>query len=595
MNQAVSEVVAGSGTISLPYPGGRYYLTRFMEYATRHYTGGSGVDDPASYLEFLTWFALDCVPAWNLPRAFLPADLLCLLNSPIRKGLPLSVAMLVNAVTGTGHSLDDACSGSDGELVAIAFEQVPKLLRAGDPRLLPEYVSRFWNRNVLTDGDSLNAFEYVAAKALMYGAEPRDVPAVREWLAYDFLATEPEAAVFVRPAMWGAPQRSEGVVLEPPKRTVCVYRDHRTIAGLSKAGLEIREALAGAPVRLADFDFSFGRERIHEECTHNGSQYCDGKKVFHIVALNPEYVPECLISHLAHLREEDYVIGHFYWELSDTGVIHDCGLSLVDEIWVASSFLKSVYEKRVSVPVYVVGQAIVIEPVDPRFTKPFFGLPDDAYLFLCSFDAGSVIERKNPLAAVQAFRKAFPAAIKDVTLVLKTRNAGNLQTDSDRAHWRQVLEIANSDARIRIIDETYSREKLHGLHDICDCYISLHRSEGFGFGPAEAMSFAKPVITTGYSGVIDFCTQETALLVDYKLESVPRGAYPFMDDARQYHWASPDIDHAAQCLRLLYDAPERGRSLGRAGLELIRKAYSSDALRERCLSRLIELGGALEV
>src|SRR5437773_9141642 len=118
------------------------------------------------------------------------------------------------------------------------------------------------------------------------------------------------------------------------------------------------------------------------------------------------------------------------------------------------------------------------------------------------------------------------------------------------------------------MDHTMDPEELAGLHAACDCYVSLHRSEGFGYGPAEAMVLGKPVITTGYSGVTDFCTPETALLVDYTLERVPQNAYPYMDAARDYYWAAPDVEAAARQMRRLYEDREFGERLGQAGRAL---------------------------
>src|SRR6185369_15364231 len=118
---------------------------------------------------------------------------------------------------------------------------------------------------------------------------------------------------------------------------------------------------------------------------------------------------------------------------------------------------------------------------DGRFERSTFHLPKSAYTFLFSFDAGSVVERKNPLALVQAFRKAFPSATEDVSLVLKTRNSGSMQTDRDRDHWRRVIETSSGDRRIHILDRTFTEAELTGLTSVADCYVSLHRSEGFGY------------------------------------------------------------------------------------------------------------------
>jgi glycosyltransferase involved in cell wall biosynthesis len=223
-------------------------------------------------------------------------------------------------------------------------------------------------------------------------------------------------------------------------------------------------------------------------------------------------------------------------------------------------------------------------------SRAMFHLPEDAYAFLFTFDAGSGVERKNPLAAVKAFRRAFARGTEKAALVLKTRNAAALQADLERAHWRQVLDLAAGDARIHIMDHTMGAGELAGLQAACDCYVSLHRSEGFGYGPAEAMVVGKPVITTGYSGVTDFCTPETALLVDYTLERVPQDAYPYMDAARKYYWAAPDIEAAACQMRKLYEDRNLGESLGQAGRALMLDRYSVAALERRYVERLSALG-----
>src|SRR6185436_2439934 len=66
-----------------------------------------------------------------------------------------------------------------------------------------------------------------------------------------------------------------------------------------------------------------------------------------------------------------------------------------------------------------------------------------------------------------------------------------------------------------------SDNEIKNLVRVCDVFVSLHRSEGFGRGMAEAMAMGRPAIATGYSGNLDFMTWETGLLVDYQLAPVP--------------------------------------------------------------------------
>ena len=592
LNRPALEVRSGGGN-TIRLSGQKHWLTRFMLHLWKDFHPEMDVYKEDGYLQFVTWFALECIPAWNLPPSLLPHEFLRLLNQPVRQALPMTTALRtlgeLHSIAGI-HELQHA---PDELALAISFEMLPEVLQAGDPRLIPDLMSQFWASRFSDEPASITAYEYLAARAYLpelaeNGALNKQV--IQRWYLEHYLTVVPQADAFAT-APWG--NADDYLALEnlnPPDKVILVYRDHHTICGLSRAGLSAKEALSRSGVPVIDLDFSLKRDRMSQEYAQNGRMLRQGRSSLHIINLNPEYVPECLLCHLSSLDDNHYFIGQFYWELSDIGSLHECALSLMDEIWVASQYLKDVYEKHVSIPVCVMGQAVETNTQNSGFARASFGLPDDAYLFLSSFDAGSVVERKNPLGAVRAFRRAFAKGSEKVVLVLKTRNTGNLSSDLDRDHWGHVTEIAAQDDRIRILDQTMTTGELHALHLVCDSYVSLHRSEGFGYGPAEAMALGKPVIATGYSGVVDFCTFETALLVDYALDRAPHGVYPFMDKSRDYYWASPDIDCAARHMSRLYEDRNLGRQLGCAGRELIMEQYSMDALQRRYLKRLTELG-----
>jgi glycosyltransferase involved in cell wall biosynthesis len=590
LNLPALDASSGLDSHRAAWGGWNCYLTRYMLHVWKNYQRDMDVLQPAGYLRFLTWFALEYIPAWNLPPSLLPDDLLPVLNHPVRTPLPLTAAMRVIGELRGLAGMSDLDTAPDEAVVATSFELLSYLLEVGDPRLIPDLVSKFWSKPLSPDPESLNAFEYFAVRACHPDiAAHIELASARQWCATQYRAVVPGADAFCSPPV-SAPNGSRSAELNSPEKLVVVYRDHHTIAGLSKAGLLTKEALEGAGLDIVDLDFDLGRSRMIEESAHNYRVRRRARKTLHILNLNPEYIPECLLCHLSSLDESSYLIGQFYWELSDIAAIHECGLSLVHEIWVATEYLRDVYRKRVTVPVHVMGQGIETPKPDPRFTRATFHLPKDAYVFLFSFDAGSVVERKNPLACAQAFRKAFPAGTEKALLVLKTRSLAAMQTSRDRDHWREVTEIAAGDNRIHLIDHTMTSAELTGLLAHCDCYISLHRSEGFGFGPADAMSLGKPVITTAYSGVTDFCNSETALPIDYELKRVPHGAYPYMDADRQYYWASPDIEAAAFQMRRLYENPGIGQAIGECGRQWIRRHYSVEALQRRYTARLAELG-----
>ena len=244
--------------------------------------------------------------------------------------------------------------------------------------------------------------------------------------------------------------------------------------------------------------------------------WINSRRKLHILNLNPEYVPECIYSGLGQIGVRDYIVGQFAWELSSLSRVHEPGIGMVDEIWTGSRFLTRLYRTTTKKPVITMGPGYFRQK-GPASQTGTIRLLRSAYLFLCSFDAASVVERKNPLGAIIAFQGAFPNGREGVGLVIKTRNLDLMQTKADKAHWAKAMERIRGDSRIRVVQHTMTEDELAGLYGMCGCFVSLHRSEGFGFGPAEAMAKGTPVIVTNYSGVCDFCNPETAKLVDYKM------------------------------------------------------------------------------
>ena len=108
----------------------------------------------------------------------------------------------------------------------------------------------------------------------------------------------------------------------------------------------------------------------------------------------------------------------------------------------------------------------------------------------------------------------------------------------------------------------------------CDCYVSLHRAEGFGLTMAEAMAIGKPVIATGYSGNVDFMSGENSYLVDYALGRVGPDCEIYPPEGE---WAEPSIEHAAELMRRVRDEPaEAAAKGGRARADVARLLAGGD-------------------
>lgn len=184
-------------------------------------------------------------------------------------------------------------------------------------------------------------------------------------------------------------------------------------------------------------------------------------------------------------------------------------------------------------------------------TRDHFKLPNTATLFCFAFDLKSFIDRKNPRACIDAFLEAFPKSkfkSSHVGLVVKVH-----KPSEPNSAWLELKKIAHTDRRIHIVEQTLERAELLALYKSCNCYVSLHRAEGFGRGMAEAIQLGLHVICTGYSDNVDFCKPPHADLVKYRLIRVKKDQYPH---AKNQVWAEPNIKHADQLMRQFYDSKE---------------------------------------
>jgi glycosyltransferase involved in cell wall biosynthesis len=249
------------------------------------------------------------------------------------------------------------------------------------------------------------------------------------------------------------------------------------------------------------------------------------------------------------------IIGHWAWELPTVPPDWRIGTRFVHEIWAPSRFtadaLESLMPGRVRVVPYPLAAA---PPVPSTLDRASFGLPADAVIVLVSFNLASSLERKNPLGAIAAFRAAFGER-SDRLLVMKVGNPQHFPDD-----FARIREAVGDAANIRIETRTLPRADGFALTAAADIVLSLHRSEGFGLVPAEAMLLGRPVVATGWSGNVDFMDADSAVLVGCRLIPAvdPRGVF----EAPGAVWADPDIGEAAAALRRLADDPAERAALG---------------------------------
>jgi glycosyltransferase involved in cell wall biosynthesis len=278
-----------------------------------------------------------------------------------------------------------------------------------------------------------------------------------------------------------------------------------------------------------------------------------------------------------------YRIGYWYWELEQIPDNWAEQGRQVNELWAATTFVAKALKARFDIPVKVLFPGIQLGEFRKRKLGEFgLGL-EGKFTFLFAFHMMSVMERKNPLGVIRAFKQAF-SPLDAAALVLKT-SFGNAHPEK-----MQELRSAALGANIEIIDDVFTQDKTLSLMDACDAYVSLHRSEGLGLTMGEAMLLGKPVVATRYSGNLEFMDESNSLLVDYSLTEVGPNNPPY--DARA-HWAEPSTAHAAKLMRQLYDNQEWAVELGaKAKADLVGRV-SVDAAGVRIRARLEEISAQL--
>ena len=278
-------------------------------------------------------------------------------------------------------------------------------------------------------------------------------------------------------------------------------------------------------------------------------------------------------------------IGYWFWELETIPSSWEDAFDAVDELWCASEFVATALRNATAKPVIKVPPALEVR-LQRSYRRAEFRLPEHCFLFLFTFDYNSFVARKNPEAAIRAFRAAFPKGRGDVGLVVKSVN-GVHRPDRVAA----IAALIGDDPRVHHLDTFLDRDASYGLISVCDAYVSLHRAEGLGLGLAEAMALRKPTIATGYSGNLEFMDVSNSLLVGHRLVKIAPGEYT-VDDPR-FFWAEPDVDDAAQQMRRLADDAalrERLAAAGRAEIEArFGRARSAASLRARLAALGIEL------
>ena len=301
-----------------------------------------------------------------------------------------------------------------------------------------------------------------------------------------------------------------------------------------------------------------------------------------LVCVNPDNSFHLRTEVSAKVLGDRYVIANWFWELPELPDEWMAEFEFTDEVWAASRFIRDAVSLKSPAPVVRIPPVVRLSNTR-HFSKSQLGLPERRYLFLAMFDTKSVLQRKNPLGVLRAFKKAFLGNDPSVGLIMKFNNP-----DYRQPMMQALREEMAGRENVFVLDRVMDRDEVNSLIRLSDCFVSLHRSEGFGLGPAEAMGLGKPAIITNWSGNTDYMTPDNSIGIDYELVKLGEDYGPYK--AHQY-WAEPDLEQATYWMKTIVQDPELAMRIGRRAQETINTEFSPEAVGRIIKERLEHIRG----
>ncbi len=191
----------------------------------------------------------------------------------------------------------------------------------------------------------------------------------------------------------------------------------------------------------------------------------------------------------------------------------------------------------------------------------------------------SCFPRKGVDVLLQAYGEAFTSD-DDITLIIKTfpnpHNEVEAWLETVRQRWPSYPKVV-------VIYDEFSDCRMKSLYEQCDVLVAPSRAEGFGLPLAEAALSGAAVITTGWSGQLDFCVPPHVDLIDFRL--APADSHLNLSDSL---WAEPDVAHLAKLLQKAFAEPKAIRAARARKLKddlLARFTWSKVAKRQISAAR----------
>jgi hypothetical protein len=262
-----------------------------------------------------------------------------------------------------------------------------------------------------------------------------------------------------------------------------------------------------------------------------------------IIGVNPDQLKTYFHDLGFNCKINERMIGIWFWELGSLSESHNEMAKHFRQIWASSKFNYDLFSKELKTDVFHVPIPIHANSLG-RSNRKFQGIGGNYFLVI--FDFLSDFNRKNPLAAVDAFISLYPRSQNNCQLIIKTTNS-RVDLLNSKLLWSKISNRMD----ILWFDGPVSSADLNQLIHDSSAYISPHRSEGYGLNIAKSILLKTPVIMTNYSGPTDFVTDSSSFLIDYKLVAVDSASTVYK--LKNAKWADPSIQHISESMeRILY-------------------------------------------
>lgn len=359
--------------------------------------------------------------------------------------------------------------------------------------------------------------------------------------------------------------------------------DIRAEIGLGQSMRLIANELELSKYPFGIYDFQLGghlRRGDHSWDHRVRDEYLYRINLFHI---NPQEVGMAYLYLDKDIWKDHYNIAFWLWELEEFPQEYIETIKFFDEIWTPSEFSSSSIRKVTNKPVHTIPYYVLADVNRETYDRAYFGLPEDRFLYLVMYDTNSTMARKNPVGAIEAYKRAFGGGNADVGLVIKVNNV----TEEDLKAIRLQL---GEEQEIYFITQTLDKIQVNSLIADVDVFVSLHRAEGFGLVMAEAMLLGTVCVATDWSSNTEFMDKESACMVSYRKVEIQKTSGNYKKGCV---WAQADVEEAAGYLRRLYEDRAYYEQLVVRAKIKIEECLGKDRIVELLESRMAEINGLL--